>query len=758
MLLPNRRSCGRPGPVAVLMFAVATGIGLVPGYGADTQPFVLAVAQATLEAVVPGPLPVANKPGPKDSTNAAIGALWADFNHYVLIARPDLARDSGQKLLKTAVQSELLDAVEASDYRDPAQMFDRAERVETVRDVARQLRDRIQAARIERSREPERIRADIQLLAEGQRPYRNAVARLRAAGQYAAPLLLETLGDQRQSKLHPYVLQAMVAVGRPLVYPLAEALLELDAVPLGQVAQVLAEIGYPLPLPYLKQVIEDNATDPTARRIVEAAYRQILERSSLPTDLNAAELFLLLGQRQYSSTTRGQELIGFDAAQDKGLVWAYPPRTGLVPIAVCAQIFGDVLAMRSARRALSLDEEIDQALSLYLMANLRRENRLPDGQVDPSYPSDMHPALFYAMLAGPLRLHDVLSQALRDADVALALDAIDALSRTSGTDALINRGAATQPLLRALSFPNRRVRFRAAEALAAARPQETFPGSYRVVPVLAEAVRQRDKLYALVLADDPEVLNDLRATLDELGYEAFGGRSLTEVDDEVRARPGVDLIVVSLSASAIGEVLRATTNDYRLGALPVVAVTSLAQQIRLHELFADESRLTPVVASAESDQMTAAIEHALSTYAGDPIGADEGADMALTALWLFADLALNSNVYRVTDAQPALIDALSDHREEIVTEAGMVLALLDNAQAQTAVADAALTGSGEVQVSLLNNLAASATHFGNLISQSQTDTLLELVRTGGGEVAIAAAQAHGALTLPTSNAVKLIVK
>ena len=28
MLLPNRRSCGRPGLVAFLMFAVATAIGL----------------------------------------------------------------------------------------------------------------------------------------------------------------------------------------------------------------------------------------------------------------------------------------------------------------------------------------------------------------------------------------------------------------------------------------------------------------------------------------------------------------------------------------------------------------------------------------------------------------------------------------------------------------------------------------------------------------------------------------------------------
>ena len=105
--------------------------------------------------------------------------------------------------------------------------------------------------------------------------------------------------------------------------------------------------------------------------------------------------------------------------------------------------------MRSARRALELNRDLDAALSLYLMANLRRENRLPEGEPDPSYSAEAEPAQYYAMLAGPVRLHDVLAQAIGDQDSALALDAIAVLSKTAGTDALVRRNAGSRPLLAA---------------------------------------------------------------------------------------------------------------------------------------------------------------------------------------------------------------------------------------------------------------------------------------------------------------------
>ena len=154
-----------------------------------------------------------------------------------------------------------------------------------------------------------------------------------------------------------------------------------------------------------------------------------------------------------TATQQPAGLDGYDTATDRGVSWYYDPQLtvtgqpGLVPITVPGPVLGDVLAMQSARTALSLDPDLDAALSLYIMANLRRENRLPEGENDASYPASRRSPAFYAMAAGPRRLHDVLDIALTDSDADLALDAIAGLSATASLEAL-------QPLVRGLTYPD----------------------------------------------------------------------------------------------------------------------------------------------------------------------------------------------------------------------------------------------------------------------------------------------------------------
>ncbi len=693
-------------------------------------------------------------------------ALWEDFNHYVLIAKPDLALATGQTLLEQADNQTLLATVESSDREAWANVLARAakmgeadERFASLVDVAKDLDSRIQAARVELSRDPQRIQSDIELLAQGQRAYRNATQRLASAGQYAAPQMLAALLDADQSRLHPYILSAMVTIGQPLVAPLAEALPQLEPAPMGQVAQVLAEIGYPQALPAMKEVLESPTADPDARLAVQAAYNSLLSSTRQPANLSAAEWHLGLGQAQYTTaTSNSEDLQGYDTTIGSGLVWAYGPKIGLVPVVVPGEIYGDVLAMRSAKRALVLNDGLDSALSLYLMANLRRENRLPPDTVDPSYPSELQPAGFYAMLAGPDRLHDVLARATTDGDSELALDAIHALAATAGTDALVNRGSAQQPLMNALSYPDRRVRFRAAEALAQVRPTETFPGAHRVTAVLAEAVRQSDARYAMVLADDQDTVNSLLAALGELGFEAFGGMSMADVSAELNLVPGVDLIVTAVDSEMIVRLYHDTANDYKTGSVPILALQTGEQQIRLGNALGETTRVSSALISDDPEELKAAVEASFSAYTGDTIGATQSTEFALTALRLLREVAVGSNIFDVSQAQPALVKALADERDEIKVAAAGVLSLIDNADTQNALAEAALSLEGDLQLSILRSLAESATYFGNHLDAGQTDRLLELVNTGSGDLAIAAARAHGALSLPTANAVKLLTQ
>jgi hypothetical protein len=112
----------------------------------------------------------------------------------------------------------------------------------------------------------------------------------------------------------------------------------------------------------------------------------------------------------------------------------------------------------------------------------------------------------------------------------------------------------------------------------------------------------------------------------------------------------------------------------------------------------------------------------------------------------------------VTDVQSILIGALDDDRPAVMEATGRVLAVLDTQEAQQALAERALNIENQsLKIALLGNLAESANAFGNKLKRSQNSRITSLVRKSQGELSVAAAEAHGALQLPTSNAVQLIV-
>jgi hypothetical protein len=685
--------------------------------------------------------------------------LWADFNHYTLVARPDLANDAGQALLDAVDQQQLLQIVEGSEYADKYRdVLDRAQQNDTTEQTANQLAARIRQARIANARDEQRIARNIELLSEGSRRYKNAVERLSAAGQFAVPQMLATLRDPQQEALHPFVINALVQMGDSVLPPLTAALGQVEPVLQGQLAQVFARIGHAYPAPALKRLANNEQADPTARDKARRALKRLRNTANIPAETSAAELYLMRAQAEYrKATDRATDLLGYDEAEGDGIVWQFDRQAGLIEIPVPSEIFGDVLAMRSAKEALALSPDMKPALSLHLMANLRRENRLPQGASDPSYGENMRPASFYAMVAGPERLHDVLTRALDDADSALALDAIEALSKTAGTEALVRRGASRQPLVRAMSYPDQRVRFRAAQALANARPSQPFPAAGRVVPALAEAARPADTKYAAVLANTQQARNLITTVLNDMGYETFAGATLDEVQSQVARRAGVDMIVVNKTVSAVQSLAEQTRRDPRLAGAPLLAIASPADQTRLQQAYRNEPRVQAAVGGNKS-ALASAIEAAAANYQGAQLNDAEREELALEGLELLRQLAVAASVYEVRDVEDALINAIADERSVVAEAAGRVLAVLDSQAAQRALADQALAEDREaVKVSLLESLATSATHFGNRLNRSQAARLTRLVQESEGDIAVAAAEAHGALQLPTSEAVQLLI-
>lgn len=688
--------------------------------------------------------------------------LWDDFIHYVRIARPDLAQAAAESLMSSVDDQQLLDILEA--YGRPQlnmSTLNIAIKIPSLKPTAEKLKKMIEDAQIGRAREPQRIKAAILALAKGRRARETAIKQLQAAGQFAAPYMLQFLLDQNHSSLHPYILPAMVAIGREMVYPLSIAMPQLGARPQGQVAHVLTELGYPRAIPYFKEVLENSDTDPSARSIVEAGYVHLIKNTALAADTSAAELFLLLGRRHYTAGTLDRIIAGYDHHNKVGIIWKYNNEIGLVKTEVPGPIYPDSLAMKASERSLTLNDQMVQSHSLWLTSNLRRENRLGDGE-DRSY-HNPRTAGFHARMAGPQRLHDVLERSLKDGDTDLARDAIAALDDTAGTAALINEEGLNQPLLQALGYPDRRVRFESAQALTNARPKTEFPSHFRVVPVLAEAVRQTATRYAVVLGRDEDSRNKLAAVAKQMNFTPLPGNELQDVTDAVNNSPGVDMIMLDLDLAAVENVLNQSAEDYQLAAIPILAFVSRSAEIELTARYADLKRLFAVHSGImqQPERLQNAVNAASSSYAGKEMTPEEATKYALVSLSLLRDVALSAGeIYKVIDAQPALEAALKDQRDEVVIRAAEVLAILENDDAQQAIANAALDPArlAETRISLLASLAGSVKSLGNRLTEAQVLKVIDMVKTSEGDMALAAARVHGSLMPPTVNPAKLILE
>lgn len=738
-----------------------TRLMLVPGLLLSLAMGVPALAQDGGGAVAP---PVARAAG---TIPADIADPLGDFNdyiHYTRIAQNDLALAHGKKFLDVELPPERLLVIvdDISVYSDSAgKTLERAEKQDgEVGKMAVAIGDKIQKARIALARDNDRIRQAIEMLDGTVRQRLLAQQRLNSAGEYAAPAMVATLtsNEPRDRALRPFVIESLVKIGRPVVAPLAEALLDLPAVAKQQTAEVLARIGYPLALPYLKQEIEEDGVDEATKAVLQTAFNTIIDRTGVAPTSTAADLYLALAEDYYAK--KGS--LTLDPEADVNLMWTHENASGLIPLPVPTAVFGDAQSMRAAKRALQLNADMAPAYSLWITANFRRENHLAPGQKDPSYPAKMGSAAFYATLAGPMHLHPALHRSLNDEDAELALDIIGALRSTANTKNLINSEGSVQPLIAAMNYPDRRVRYEAAFTLAESMPRVEFPGQGRVVPVLAEAVREQGKQIALVIAPSTSVAGKVNDKLAGAGkFELIAGESLDAAAEQIAAAPGIDLIIVQATPAEAQGAVAAARRGFKTMATPIIVLSEPGSIPTLNRTIGGDAGVWVAPVGIEADGFKAAVGQAAAWNTGKALNAEQAEAYATTAVRILREITIESDVdaFASTDAKPALVAALADERNAVVLGAASVLARFADKESQQAIADAAFTAdAGSQKVSLLTALAESARTNGNHLTDVQIGRLSEVLKTATGDVADAAAGAHGALGLPTAAGVKLITE
>ncbi|HUV62463.1 MAG TPA: HEAT repeat domain-containing protein [Sedimentisphaerales bacterium] len=409
---------------------------------------------------------------------------WKDFLHYTKIGRFDLAKGHAQALLADNPDPvALLETSRQNEqgYQIMVRVSETAPDAELV-ELSGKILALIERGRFLQRIQPKIIAEEVRRLSSTDRGWFAAVERLRNAGEYAIPFMLDALADPSREEELPHIVRALPQIGRDAIRPLTTAL-QTDNVALrAEIIKALGKIGYPQSAAYLKFVAEKDPSD----KVSALARDSIRQIDPAMLNVPAAQLFYQIGENYYYHA----ESLAPAADADFANVWFWDAGTQkLAREEVARSYFNELMAMQSCEWALKADSGFGSAIGLWLAAFFKAES-VGEAKM-PAYFGDGHAdALVYATTAGVEYLHQALARAVKDNNAYVALGVIEALATTAGEKSLLYEIGAAQPLLQALTFDDRKVRYSAAIAIAAAGPKEKFAEAKLVVANLAEALGQ----------------------------------------------------------------------------------------------------------------------------------------------------------------------------------------------------------------------------------------------------------------------------
>lgn len=731
----------------------------------------LAVAPKVLSRAVLGvvmAMPLGALPvtawGQASGGSAAVGAVDPalrksadDFWHYVAVARFELATAELAKLTGGAADPlavlRAFDAVAAERRQDLDTWVARWQGMEPIKGPAESLAATLNEGRLALRADQGFIEENIKRLVVNERAYQLAVERLRQSGELAVPLMVRYLQSTDQAQFHGALRRALTDMGKHALSPLLAATEMKDQVTLTTIATILGELGYEPAVPYLLKLASSPEVGSSVRTAAASALGRLGASNMAPSDA-----FLQLGERFYYDTSM---LTAALSQAPVAYVWMWSEDRGLTKVDVPPEIFNELMAMRSAEYALSLDQGKGEALSLWLAANYKREVELPEGKTDDTRLPGQPDAHYYGVASGVRYVNDVLTRALRDGNSQVALKAVVSLQQIAGAST-VKDGEGNTALSAALGYPDRRVRFEAAYAAASAMPAGAFASSERVVPVLSEMIGQTGKAGVVVIATTDGEVNRMTDELGRQGYLAVGATTPESALNKSAMIPSVDAVVVSedVGLGVIDTLLAMSVSSPRLGLAPKVIITKTTQSPYANRAAVD--KLVNITQATDAAGLQEAIDAARVRGGSNPLDAEAATEGSLRSLALLERLAIaNLPALSLEPARLPLLAALGDERDEVVERAARVLAIAGGKDGQTAILRRATAANipEALQVALLGSLTRSAKTFGNLLPTESIEAL-EAVVVGAESLAVrsAAAEARGALNLPPEEAKALVLK
>jgi hypothetical protein len=589
-----------------------------------------------------------------------------------------------------------------------------------TRPFAKPLSEAIVVAARKYAMQPDRIAHFVAALTKTATEQEYAVRRLREAGPYAVPFLVdalskpELLADQRQT-----ILNHIGRLDHSAVPPLTAVLESPNPELTADAATALGMIGDKRAIPFLTAKAISASTSPAVRTSAQSAISRLTGRLIEADEEVAVQVLTDTAWRLH----RHQ----IDLGGDPVVVWEWDKaRKVPVPREVSTSEAEAILGLRFANQALrhSPRDRSAQvvALSLTIEKAIERAGFTTFLEQDQA-------TFAAAKAAGSSLLGEVLKTAIGDGKTELAAIAASALGHVIDRNALVTTGH-RHPLVNALYATGRRLQFAAAKAIVKLSPTESFPGASQVVPTLARFLPNQVLPRAVVIDANPNRGSQLAGFLIDLGYDSELEGTGTQGFIAVAQSADVELILISFDLFGQGWSLRDTLAnlkaDSRTAAIPIFIYGPLNEQLRRPNLKRDYPAIRFLVQPVDSATLKRQFREL-------PLALGEGdrARYAREATELLAQIAKVQNGPLVADlsvAEPALTAALS--RVQTGQTATIALGNLPNSDAQRSLANLILDPSRPTALRRQSSteLVHSIQRFGPLITASQEARLARILR------------------------------
>ncbi len=522
-----------------------------------------------------------------------------------------------------------------------------------TRPFAQPLAEAMVAAARKYAARPERIARFVTELTKTPEEQDYAIRHLREAGPEAIPFLVNALSRPDLSANGRRLIVAnMGRLDRSVLLALVAVLDSPDPALVTDAAMVMGAIGDKEAIPFLTFTAGSIESAPAARLAAQDAIARLTGKPFFAQPRTPTRVLSDAAWRYHRHQV--------EFLDDPVAVWAWDnERKAPVAQQVPRPDAESILGLRLIKQALRLDPLNRSALVAQDSLSLERAIRRVGFT---SFPANDLETFNTAKATGPSILSEVLKTAVANGKPDLAAAAATALGQVTDRSEL-GRTGHPHPLVDALYAPGRRTQFAAARALVNLAPIAPFPGSSRIVPVLARFVNNQAVSRAVVIDSNPTRGSQLAGFLITLGYDselelsgAKGFIAATESAD-------VELILISFdlfrSGWNLSDTLANLQADSRTAAIPVFIYGPLNVQYNRPNLDIDYPGIKFLVQPIDAPTLLQQL-----TGLPAPLGEVERAGYARQAALLLAQIATRQQEGPLTAdlpaAEPALAIGLSD--------------------------------------------------------------------------------------------------